>query len=276
MNKTIIKRTRLPILLVVCLSLLALSGCKRDSVTSPSPVGPSTFAIILELSASPNVLFAGNSGEQTTIQAKLRRYDGVALANESIQFHVRDSLGIRVELGYFEGGQSVITKTTNSNGEITVVYNGPNVNEMLTDSLIYIYAMVGWEGDEFITETTPIYIVRDVSELAFEIYADPNILWCSSQNPRSTIKAYFKKADGTPLANRKIFFSVLSGPGNFSDGKTRTYAVTNEYGYASVTYVGPKNSQISADQFVQVRGQPETVTPFWIHEEIDIRLMKSY
>jgi hypothetical protein len=252
-----------------------LPACKRNAVNQPDPLGPSTYAIVLRMAANPNVLFAGADRERTTITASLIKFDGIPLANTTIQFHIRDSLGARANLGYFDNGESVAVRTTNQNGNITLEYYGPTSAELITDSQIYIYGMVAWEGKEFITEITPVFLIRDVTEIAFEIYADPNVLWCTGSNPRSTIKAYLKKADGSPLANRRVIFSVLSGPGNFSDGKTKTTAMTNASGYAFVTYVGPKGSQINRDQFVEIRGQPETATPFYIHEEVNVRLVKG-
>ena len=47
---------------ITIISLLVLmvftSSCKRNAVNDPSPFGPSTYAILLDMSASPNVLFA--------------------------------------------------------------------------------------------------------------------------------------------------------------------------------------------------------------------------
>lgn len=278
------------ILLVFSLGLF--TSCVKDSVEEPSPLGPSGFSISLNVSSNPNVLFAGTqSRETTTVTAVLKKYDGTSLAGKTIFFELRDGLlSQRADgIGYFEGYRAVASKVTDGNGRATIDYHGPTVSELkdsLTDNF-YITAHVAWEGAEGITEWTPIYFVRDFTNLIFNVEVDPNVLWCTSQRPQSTITAFFAVPDGTPIVGRKIFFEILKGKGLFQDNKTKTFKETNSSGYATMIYKGPTAGEMTqGEEWVTIRVQPETwweafdgygVTPekYYIHIEFDIRLKKG-
>ena len=264
------------IIIVFSLALILsfLPSC-RNAVEEPAPFGPSSLSILLHTSANPNVLFAGSTREVTNITASLKKFDGTPLSNISIHFEVRNAGGSRYDIGYFEGNQSVKTKTTDSSGIVSLSYYGPTAQEILGNQTLYIYAYAAWEGREIIAELTPVYIVRDGTAPIFELMADPNVLWCTSERPESLITGIFSYAGGAPVVGCKVFFEILSGPGVFSNSKTITFAYTDNEGIASVTYIGPTKYEIDADQDVTIRGQPETSTPDFISEEIDIFLIRE-
>jgi hypothetical protein len=262
---------------VICLlavGLILTSGCKRTGFLEPSPLGPSTYAIILSVSASPNVLFAGDSRENTTITATLKKFDGIPLTNKGIQFHVRNVLGERADVGYFDGGDSVATRFTDSNGRVNLTYHGPVAEELTLDTELLIYAIMVGEGKDIISEYTPVIIIRDVTEIAFEITADPNVLWCTSKRPQSLVEVYLKKTNGSPLSGRRVYF-YLDGEGSFEDGKTKTFKTTDANGYAKIYYIGPTLSELNIDKMIYITGQAETTSPFYINEEIFIRLIRG-
>jgi len=262
---------------VICLlgfGLIFISGCKRTNLLEPSPLGPSTYSILLSVSASPTVLFAGETREQTIITVTLKKFDGIPLPNEGVQFHVRNSLGERADIGYFDGGDSVATRYTDGNGRINITYHGPLAEELIADAEVLINAILLGEGKDIISEYTPVIIIRDVTEISFNIYADPNVLWCTSKRPQSLIKVYLQKANGAPLSGRRIYF-YLDGEGSFEDGKTKTFKTTNASGYASIYYIGPTRSELNIDKMIYITGQAETTSPFYIFEEVFIRLIKG-
>jgi len=264
------------IIIVFSLALILsfLPSC-RNAVEEPAPFGPSSLSILLHTSANPNVLFAGSTREVTNITASLKKFDGTPLSNISIHFEVRNAGGSRYDIGYFEGNQSVKTKTTDSSGLVSLSYYGPTAQEILGNQTLYIYAYAAWEGREIIAELTPVYIVRDGTAPIFELTADPNVLWCTSERPESLITGIFSYAGGAPVVGCKVFFEILSGPGVFSNSKTITFAYTDNEGIASATYIGPTKYEIDADQDVTIRGQPETSTPDSIYEDVDIRLIRG-
>ncbi|MEA2006502.1 MAG: hypothetical protein U9O50_09640 [Acidobacteriota bacterium] len=144
----------------IALTLVLFSSCKRTAIEEPSPIGPSTFSVILNLSASPNVLFAGATREISTIKASLKKFDGASLPGKTIYFEIRKESGIKVNLGSFGNNTFVKRTDTDQNGEATVKYYGPTAKEIRSNRSIYIYAIVAGDGKEYIIEKVPIYIIR--------------------------------------------------------------------------------------------------------------------
>ena len=101
------------------------SACTRSQVEEPSPVGPSTLSILLDVNSYPNVISAGESRQSVQITADLKKFDGVPLSNQTITFEIRDELGSRLYAGFFEDNQSIVTKSTDGSGRATVTYHGP-------------------------------------------------------------------------------------------------------------------------------------------------------
>jgi hypothetical protein len=284
-------RIKVLTILSLALGLAFMTSCSRDAVEDPSPLGPSGFAISLKVSASPNVLFAGfQNRESTTVTAVLKKYDGTPLTGRTLYFELLDALtGTRADgIGYFEGLKAVAAKVTDGNGVVTIDYYGPTAAEIDFNRSYYITAHVAWEGAEGITEWTPVYLVRDFSDLIFNVTVDPNILWCTNTRPESTIEAFFAVPDGTPIVGRKIFFEITSGPGYFSDGQTKTFKETDSNGYVTMIYKGPTSSELSADEeWVSFKVQPETwwqefgpygepdPDKYWLHVDFQIRLKKG-
>jgi hypothetical protein len=278
--------------ILLVLSVALFTSCVKDSVEEPSPLGPSGFAISLSVSSNPNVLFAGaQSREMTTVTAVLKKFDGTPLAGRTIFFELRDALtSLRADgIGYFDGYSAVASRVTDGSGRVTIDYHGPTVSELM-DSLsdnFYVTAHVAWQGAESLTEWTPIYFVRDFNDLIFNVEVDPNVLWCTSKRPQSTITVFFAVPDGTPIVGRKVFFEILQGKGLFQDNKTKTYRETNSSGYATLIYKGPTAGEMtSGEEWVKIRVQPETwweafdgygVPPdkYYLHVEFSIRLKKG-
>ena len=289
-------------LFICILSLIIFTSCSRSNFDHPGPAGPSTLAVLLNLTASPNVLYAGPTRGTTTITATLKKFDGVPIANRSIHFEIVDSVGTRAYVGFLDNQQTVLTKNTNSNGNISFTYSGPTEQELIDigkgaedDFKIYIYAYLAWEGKDLIAEQTPIMILKDIydigpDDIGFELQAFPNVLWCTLERPESEIRGIFT-LKGTPLTGKKVFFKILSGPGKFSDGYTKTYAITDSNGIATINYVGPTKNELTIDTIVTIQGQPETdwihTEPppgydpeenedyFYIYKQLDIRLIKG-
>lgn len=279
---------------MLALSLLFSSSCTRSGVEHPGPIGPSTLAIILDVIASPNVIVAGPTRGKTTITASLKKFDGVPLANETVHFDLRNALGNKVYLGLIDSGYTTQSKVTDSNGIVSITYEGPLDSELDVTTgdnfFVYLHTYVGWEGKEFVQEIVPLHIIGDVYgtdlELDFQIQAYPNVLWCTSKRPKSEIRGIFM-LNGLPVVGKRVYFKILSGEGKFEDGFLRTWAKTNSQGIAKVNYLGPLNTEIDFDTFVEIQGQPQTdwLQPpddpddpgmFYIHKEMLIRLIKGH
>ena len=146
--------------------LLEYSACTRHDVSTPSPVGPSSFSVLLKLSASPNVIFAPTGGQRdrSIISASLKRFDGTPLADRTVYFEICDSDHLRVDLGYFEvdpwiaSSHRVTSKQTDAGGNINVVYYGPLRVELAASTSVYIWAKAASEGNEFIEDFAQVDI----------------------------------------------------------------------------------------------------------------------
>jgi len=140
--------------------LLASFSCARHDVGTPSPVGPSSFAVILKVFASPNVIFAPTGGprDRSIISASLKRFDGTPLAGRTIYFEICDSDHLRVNLGYFEDDHRIISRQTDAGGNINVVYYGPLRVELAASTSVYIWAKAASGGNEFIEDFAQVDI----------------------------------------------------------------------------------------------------------------------
>jgi hypothetical protein len=254
MNKN---KTLILITLSLVLSIFIFTTCKRDAIEEPSPIGPSSFAVLLYLNASPNVIFAGfTSRQMATITATLKKYDGTPFAGKTLYFEVVDSAGDRIEnIGYFEGNTSLQSKNTDGSGIVTLNYYGPLSDEITANGTIYIKATAAWEGSQFIYETAPLYIIRDADEVALTAEAVPDVLYSGLSKPTAEIRAMVRMG-GAPVKDYPVYFGIQQNLGRFDDGSKNAQRLTNQGGVASITYVGPGYWEIpSAGTTVTIRVQ---------------------
>jgi hypothetical protein len=151
-------------LVMISLALLVFTfnSCKSDVVETPAPLGPSTIAVILDLSASPNVIFATQKERQTVeVTASLKRYDGTPVSDRTVFFEIIDSSGGILDLGYFDQNVSVQNVVTDGDGTARTIYHGPLKRELTHDRHVYIRGTVAWEGSQFIIDKTTIWVVLD-------------------------------------------------------------------------------------------------------------------
>ncbi len=145
--------------------LICFSSCARDKLEAPSPFGPAGFAILVEMTANPNVLVGGNKRQTSIITTTVTAFDGEPLANRTIVFEVKDWLGKRTtDLGYLEGYKDIKTAITNGNGVISLLFYGP-LSEELPSSAdyykhVYIWATLVHHGREIIKEVVPITLIQ--------------------------------------------------------------------------------------------------------------------
>ena len=247
------------------LILILFYSCERKSkVEAPLPFGPSSLTVLLNVSASPNVLTAGTTREVSTITATLKKYDSSSQtyngqANKTITFEICDAAGSPVNIGYFEGNASVITAVTDANGTVTATYYGPLATEIATYTTVYILATVAREGKESISESAPINIIADITELTLSISGSPNVLNAGTTRESSTITATLNTTSGTPLVNLTIHFEICDADGNkvnigyFTGNESAITQITDASGIAAVTYYGPLAQEITENATVYIR-----------------------
>ena len=241
--------------------LLASSACTRNEVGTPSPVGPSSFSVLLKLSASRNVIYAGDQRDGSTISVSLKRFDGIPLAGRTVYFEICDATHVRIDVGYFEGMEKVISRQTDSGGNITFVYQGPLNEEISANTSVYIWASAASEGNEFIEDFAQVNIVRDSSSAGIlEISANPNVIFAgpSGQREKSWISVSLKRPDGTPLVGRTIYFEICDSAhlrvdiGYFEGHETLLSRQTDAGGNIIVVYNGPVKKEHKASTSVYI------------------------
>lgn len=249
------------LIIVTALALaLGVAACKRNEVEPPSPVGPSTLATVLKVSANPNVITAGSQNAWTTITATLRRFDGTPIAGRTVTFEVCNSAGIQIDVGFFEGHETVLSRQTDGGGNVFLTYYGPLSSDIASSTVVNIWATAAAEGDETIQDYTPINIILDsvTTDILLEVIATPNIINAGTAREHSVIAAYVRRADGMPLAGRTVYFEinddsdVRSHVGYFKEENPVASAVTNSSGRASVTYYGPVKSEIGSSRVLHI------------------------
>ena len=114
------------VLIIVSL-LLAVSSCKRTEVNDPDWDSPAGFYILLEGSADPAVFFIDGAIHRSTIYVRATDSKGNPLAGRTVFFEQLpdSSTHQQVEWGNFDNGHGTIRKVTNSNGEVSVIFNSP-------------------------------------------------------------------------------------------------------------------------------------------------------
>jgi hypothetical protein len=109
----------------------------------------------------------------------------------------------------------------------------------------------------------------------FELTANPNILFVTTgQRQQSEIRAVVRLG-GKPAKFLKVYFYITAGLGEFADLKTRTYVLTDENGVAKIMYLGPLRRELANNDWVTIEAQPQTSTPFYLGQEVEIRLILS-
>ncbi len=240
--------------------VLGVTACKRHDVDQPSPVGPSTLATVLKVSANPNVITAGSQHAGTAISVSLRRFDGTPIVGRTVTLEICDSLGGPVDIGYFEGHESVLSRQTDGGGNISLTYFGPLNSDIAASTIVNIWATAAAEGDETIQDFTPVNIILDsgTTTVLLEVEANPNVINAGTERENSTITATVKGANGAPLAHRTVYFEINDDGdhrahiGYFKEENPVASAVTNSSGRASVVYYGPLKSEIGSSRVLHI------------------------
>jgi len=274
------------------LMLAFTSSCTREAVDTPGPIGPSTYSIIIEADASPNVIIASTTRDSTIITATVTNFQGIPLASETVVFEIIDPDTMLAEnVGFFEGNKTVITRVTDSNGKVAVKYMGPLVDELIESDTtppdkyvvtdppgrVYIRASLSWRGEQFVADFAPVEIIIDFNDLELFLRADPNVLWIVGAPQKSTLTATLRKVEGAPIKGRTIYFTFdNNGPGEFQNGMRTAFVTTNANGEAKVIYVSPDRNHIASDRInVRIRAHLKTEDPNWAHAETEIQLNRG-
>jgi all-beta uncharacterized protein len=106
------------IVIITLIGLLSLTSCKRTAVNDPEVIPNAGFRIILSGTANPSTLYVPQAEPSvaTTIAVRALNNDGSPARGYDIVFE--DLFGY----GYFEGYKVSDSRTTDSNGNASIVY----------------------------------------------------------------------------------------------------------------------------------------------------------
>jgi hypothetical protein len=135
--------------------------------------------------------------------------------------------------------------------------------------LVLLAAACTRTGLDFASPSGP-----STQSLSFALEAHPSVIMATDERPTALIKGIVHR-NGQPVANLPVYFTVLLGPGEFEDYNRRIMVLTDSTGTASVTYYGPVSDELGADTTVQIKAQPETATPDYVHKTIEVRVLKG-
>jgi hypothetical protein len=152
-NKSLILATGLVL-------VLALTSCTRHDIDQPSPIGPSTLATVMKVSANPNVMDAGERRRSSMIVVSLKKYDGTPIAGRAVFLEVNDATDRRAHIGYFSGDDIVATRVTDGGGNAYITYYAPVKDEIRASCIVHIWASIPGDERTFLQEYTEIFIVR--------------------------------------------------------------------------------------------------------------------
>jgi len=110
--------------------------------------------------------------------------------------------------------------------------------------------------------------------LTFQLDARPNLVLAAAKRPVSIIRAVVAQ-NGNPVVGQTVYFTLLSGPGEFGDFTRRTAVTTNADGVAAVMFIGPTKFEIDADAEATIEARLETSTPDAILKQVTIRILLS-
>jgi hypothetical protein len=215
----------------------------------------------LALAANPNVLVAGIERQRSFVTAALTKQDGSPIPNKSITFKVADETGTPVNLGYFEGNKTYISKVTDERGLVTVRYFSPLGDELTQSQTVYIWGTASFQGQDFVEGSTPIQILQEpVTDWALTVQAVPNVLIAGGVREQSAITATLTKPNGAPIPNKSVTLKVADQTGTqqsvgyFEGKQTYITKVTDAQGRIRTNYYGPLGAEITSSMTVYIWG----------------------
>lgn len=137
----------------LCLLLIAVPACKRSAVEEPTPFGPASIFVNLDLFANPDVILTSQVREISEIRA-LVKIGGEPAANQLVVFTI-----VRGP-GEFEDYRIRTAVATNSNGYAFINYLSPTKYQMNGDETVVIQAQLQTFSPYFEWETIEIRLLQ--------------------------------------------------------------------------------------------------------------------
>ena len=124
---------------IVCLVLIAgVSGCKRSAAFDPGADGPAAYQITLKGTANPSTLFIPHNEPQvqSVITVRAIHNDGAPVVGREV-YLTKDS-----DLGHFANLRDSVTRETDANGEVQVLFIIPKGTVLPAAGTMHIEARI--------------------------------------------------------------------------------------------------------------------------------------
>ncbi|HKW00597.1 MAG TPA: PKD domain-containing protein [Vicinamibacterales bacterium] len=243
---------------IVLAAVLAIAGCTLDKQAAPPLAGPSSFALSLQISASPDILSQdGHSQSSIDIVARDANSQPVRGLTLKIDTTVGGSV---VSFGTLSAG----TVSTNGDGRASVVYQAPPPPPLTAPDSTVVTLLVTPVGTNFdnttsFGHTVSINLVRPGAPLG----------------PAGDMQAVFSLSPTSPKEGDSVQFDASGSKGNivsyswdFGDGRTATGVKTSHsYGLAgtynvTLTVKDDRGLTTSSTQSLSVGGTAAPTVDF--------------
>lgn len=111
--------------------------------------------------------------------------------------------------------------------------------------------------------------------LTFGLTAQPNVLMATGQRPTSLLTATVTE-NNQPAAGRLVIFTIMEGPGEFSNYMKRIAVATDFNGIAATTFIGPTKFEITDDTTATVMAQLQTSSPQVIAKLVELTILFNW
>jgi hypothetical protein len=138
---------------LIGLGLALLTSCERSRVFEPSPVGPSTISLSFDLTASPNVIYAGTRRATAEIRAVVQD-GGSPLMKAIVYFTILSGPGL------FYDYSTRVVAFSNENGVASVLILGPLKSEIVADQDIILEAQLESSSPNVIVKNVTVRVLR--------------------------------------------------------------------------------------------------------------------
>jgi hypothetical protein len=116
---------------VLCLLLTIVPACKRSAVEEPSPFGPASLYLSMDVVASPNVILTSDVRQTAEVRARVT-LGGEPSANQTVIFTIIDGPG------EFDDYTHRTAVATNANGYAIINYVSPTKSQISYDQDVII------------------------------------------------------------------------------------------------------------------------------------------
>lgn len=206
--------------------LTLAAGCTLGNPEAPTPTGPSTYALSVSVTASPDVL-PEDGVSQSVIKIVARDANGQPAPNVPLRVDVMSG-GVIVEFGVL----SARNVTTNSAGEATVVFTAPlsPIQGFDSGTVVEIYATP--IGTDFLASNPRGVMIRLVPQSTVTIPGAPipNFTY-SPLSPRVGDRVFFDATSSSDPDGTIVRYRWNYGDGEFEEGplNNKDYTAAGTY-----------------------------------------------